>query len=1220
MKKILAVLLIFSLLVVPTININAEESTENNVYKEFFVDISIGNDDNNGSESAPFKSIQRAQDEVRKFNKTMTGDIIVNIAPGRYQVDDSVYLDETDSGFNGFEVIYRGTDAKNLPVISGAIQVSGFTPTEGEDGVWQTYLPEVKFVREMFVNDVICQRARTENALFGTGNYQDEDPTYAYDGIYVDKSTIGLYENPEDMELVWPVSWKTIIMHVKDMYQDPKNADQAIIELPNPMWISCRNTNDNPVDHPTDPGYEIGFSVENAYELMDEPGEFYYNKKTQILYYIPREGQDMTTAEVLVPTIDKVLEIKGSDYEDKVHNITMENIEFAHTTWADLDTECHKFNQGEAPIFSARPERSIGGVEVDWADDITIKSCSFYGIKGVGLSLMDSVCNSTFDGNTFADIGCGAVLVGQKWHNKWIDLPEGLDGRAANVFYRKGWVSNCQQKFGTWMIMPATNNEFYGNPSAKWASYPGIENEGVKSWVKGDLEKAYNIESIKVSFVGIENKESRSNFEVLVSNDRYFDEYDVIATVKEPVEDYIEFEIPEGKKYRYFMLRKTKAAPFSISSVWVYSYDRKPMGTAERGLCINNMVSNNYVTRIGQLHRGSPAITGYYPNKLTLDHNVIYDIPYSGISVGWGWSEKSNTTCNDNIISNNWIEDFTLVDNDSGAIYVMGNCPGMKIYGNVCKNQGNKMGALYTDNGAAYMHFWDNLTENTCYPLFVYSQYMYEVKAWDNYMVGTYRSQYKGTNCELETLNTIMPHRFPREAIEIANNAGLMDGYEYVAERVRDNKNNWFKGPYSNYALGRKAQSGEASARIDEYEENIEVLLNSGWVIGDYPWQLSPEHKYQMEYYYDRIRNINKADDNEIHGDIEEQMALASLMKDVYSSVKHLSVEETKAICDNLLSNAKEEKVFGGYMSGAIGEFKKAVESAMELPENDENDIYMKVTALEAAIDVFSQKQYSDDVKYVYVQDGKTVMDKENRKIVVTIPNGIDTSKLNVQVLTHGATKVATDLNRITFNSEIVLPVYNSEIGKYGYWTLELKQDDFSRTTNEITINPDDWSNTNPNVAFQNVAGTHTFQAWVHPYMFKTPVFGKVSFNIEANRYDNNDGLSFVMSAKACEDIEYDGLYYKNTYYKVSIKNQNIELYQIKSGEATLIDAGTNIGFIYGEPNKIELEVKEDGAYDIVEVSLNDKAVLNSAAKTIGAKGYFGIYTKEVPIKVIPLK
>lgn len=97
----------------------------NRIYKQIYVSPN-GKDTNDGTEKKPFKTLDMAIAEVKKINKEMTGDIIINIMPGYYFIDKTIKIDELASGKNGFNVIIKGADCKNKPVFSGGVKVDGW--------------------------------------------------------------------------------------------------------------------------------------------------------------------------------------------------------------------------------------------------------------------------------------------------------------------------------------------------------------------------------------------------------------------------------------------------------------------------------------------------------------------------------------------------------------------------------------------------------------------------------------------------------------------------------------------------------------------------------------------------------------------------------------------------------------------------------------------------------------------------------------------------------------------------------------------------------------------------------------------------------------------------------------------------------------------------------------------------------------------------------------
>ena len=70
--------------------------------------------------------------------------------------------------------------------------------------------------------------------------------------------------------------------------------------------------------------------MENIFEELDEPGEWFYNKQTGALYFYPEEGVYLSTAQTEVPQLKHLVELHG-DSQNPIKNINFEDIVFEHT-------------------------------------------------------------------------------------------------------------------------------------------------------------------------------------------------------------------------------------------------------------------------------------------------------------------------------------------------------------------------------------------------------------------------------------------------------------------------------------------------------------------------------------------------------------------------------------------------------------------------------------------------------------------------------------------------------------------------------------------------------------------------------------------------------------------------------------------------------------------------------------------------------------------------
>ncbi|BDT66908.1 hypothetical protein os1_10740 [Comamonadaceae bacterium OS-1] len=125
-------------------------------------------------------------------------------------------------------------------------------------------------------------------------------------------------------------------------------------------------------------------------------------------------------------------------------------------------------------------------------------------------------------------------------------------------------------------------------------------------------------------------------------------------------------------------------------------------------------VSSNLVSRIGLDYYGAAAIFAGYVSNLTVDNNIISDAPYTGISVGWGWTEKQ-TQMQENNITGNSISNVMNVLSDGAPIYLLSSQPLSNIRYNVIDNVNLSnwatfrfMAGIYLDKGVSGVTVEDN--------------------------------------------------------------------------------------------------------------------------------------------------------------------------------------------------------------------------------------------------------------------------------------------------------------------------------------------------------------------------------------------------------------------------------------------------------------------------------------------------------------------------------
>ena len=136
-----------------------------------------------------------------------------------------------------------------------------------------------------------------------------------------------------------------------------------------------------------------------------------------------------------------------------------------------------------------------------------------------------------------------------------------------------------------------------------------------------------------------------------------------------------------------------------------------------REVCTGQAVSDCDFHDVTNEDWGCVAIAAGYVNGITIDHNTIHDVSYTGISLGWGWNRDS-VCMRDNHVHANLIYNYAQHMYDCAGIYTLGNQPGTVISENVVRDiakpsyvhDPNHWFYLYTDEGSSNITIRDNWT------------------------------------------------------------------------------------------------------------------------------------------------------------------------------------------------------------------------------------------------------------------------------------------------------------------------------------------------------------------------------------------------------------------------------------------------------------------------------------------------------------------------------
>lgn len=399
-----------------------------------------GSDQNTGSREEPLQSIGFAQRKARELRRlsdpSVKGGIRIHLMSGTYFLDEPLLFRPEDSGTAENPTVIESVPGEN-PVISGGISVKGWIrqkeivkglPSVAKGKIWVAAIPEpggrkLEF-RQLWINGKKAQRAGTPGdgplpRILSVDGQKEE--------MWIPVPAENL-SGARQLELVIHQWWAIAILRVKSLETRGDSArvtfyqPESRIEFEHP-WPSPY------IDEKGDKNGNSAFYLINAIELLNQPGEWYADVKSGKVYYWPREDEDMTTAEAIVPRLETLVSVAGSpDYP--VSQIQFRGITFSHTSWLRPSMAGHVPIQVGIYLLDAYKlqvpgtkdkaalenqwwgGRQAAGVALTGADHILFSRCRFANMAATGLDFISATNHNTAQGCLFRDIGGTAVQIG----------------------------------------------------------------------------------------------------------------------------------------------------------------------------------------------------------------------------------------------------------------------------------------------------------------------------------------------------------------------------------------------------------------------------------------------------------------------------------------------------------------------------------------------------------------------------------------------------------------------------------------------------------------------------------------------------------------------------------------------------------------------------------------------------------------------------------------
>lgn len=345
-----------------------------------------GNHSNISSKDNLVHDLEKALELVEK--NAGKKQINIYLENGVYYLPQTLQLTAKHSGTEKYPVNFKAINDGKV-VISGGKQLK-FKWSIYKNGIYQAKVKETINIDQLYVNDKRQRMARFPNAVEGKNVFDAWDLIHTHDSDFendpLNPDRIANWENPKGafVHAMHSYLWGDMHWLVKG-----KNED-GTLDLEG-GWQNNRPSKMHP-------RYRM---VENVFEELDAPGEWFYDKTKSILYYKPSSDEDIHQAKIEVVRLKHLIEFIGSK-ETPVRYVNIEGLVFKHVARSFMENKEQLLRsdwttyRGGAIVFNGAENCKIDNCEFDqlggnsifvnnYNKEITIRSCYIHhsGANGI---------------------------------------------------------------------------------------------------------------------------------------------------------------------------------------------------------------------------------------------------------------------------------------------------------------------------------------------------------------------------------------------------------------------------------------------------------------------------------------------------------------------------------------------------------------------------------------------------------------------------------------------------------------------------------------------------------------------------------------------------------------------------------------------------------------------------------------------------------------------
>jgi membrane-associated protease RseP (regulator of RpoE activity) len=274
-----------------------------------------GKDSNKGTAAAPFQHLSAARDAARRFAGKEA--VTIHAEDGMYYLPETLVFAPADSGSAKYPIIYEAVN-EGKAVLSGGLKLNLIWEVQA-GGIFKATTPAGLSIDQLFIDGKRQRMARYPN-------FDPTKPTAAYQGYAADafsKERAAKWADPAGG-------------YIHAMHQNEWGGYHYLITGKKP---DGEVTYEGGWQNNRQMGMHKEFRmVENIFEELDAPGEWFHNTKTQTIYFMPEAGVDLAKSTVEVVRLRRLVEFKGTS-KGPVKFITLQGFTYRHAARTFMDTK-----------------------------------------------------------------------------------------------------------------------------------------------------------------------------------------------------------------------------------------------------------------------------------------------------------------------------------------------------------------------------------------------------------------------------------------------------------------------------------------------------------------------------------------------------------------------------------------------------------------------------------------------------------------------------------------------------------------------------------------------------------------------------------------------------------------------------------------------------------------------------------------------------------------